>query len=352
MEKQIAECAGRIVGKLQIMGEMNVLRLSEHLGERSVIAYQALGWLAREGRRVVRLKGGDPFVFGRGGEEAEALRAAGVPFEVVPGVTAGVAVPACSGIPVTHRREAVRVTLLTAHESGDGDGTRVRWDLLAADPCATIVGYMGVTSLPRVVDRLISAGMDPATPAAIVSRGTLASQRTVVAPLRDLPREAAAAAIGPPAVFVIGPTVRRAAGLDWFGGRPLSGERVAIVAPAGSLGEALDLAGAEVVEVALPITPGCRVLLGAEPITAFVLRSEHEVDAIDEEVDRLPKDGRTRAVAWCLGDRAAARALARAWPVVETVPADAGDAGWVDALAVRARCRSAPRRGSGDSGGG
>jgi len=104
--------------------------------------------LAREGKRVVRLKGGDSYVFGRGGEEAEVLAAAGVPFEVVPGVTSGIAAPAWAGIPVTHRREAVRVTLLTAHECAKSGGPQVRWDLLAQDEASTIVGYMGVTALP------------------------------------------------------------------------------------------------------------------------------------------------------------------------------------------------------------
>src|SRR3972149_4906928 len=121
--------------------------------------------LAREGKRVVRLKGGDPYVFGRGGEEAEALAAAGVRFEVVPGVTSGIAVPAYAGVPPTHRHEAVRVTLLTAHESKKEDGTQVRWDLLAADPHSTLVGYMGVTSLPQGVERPISAGVESLPPA-------------------------------------------------------------------------------------------------------------------------------------------------------------------------------------------
>ena len=119
--------------------------------------------LAREGKRVVRLKGGDPYVFGRGGEEAEALHAEGIPFEVVPGVTSGIAAPAWLGVPVTHRREAVRLTLVTAHESKKDDGTQVRWDLMAADPHATIVGYMGVSALPSVVRQLIEGGMDPQT---------------------------------------------------------------------------------------------------------------------------------------------------------------------------------------------
>jgi len=127
--------------------------------------------LARAGKRVVRLKGGDPFIFGRGGEEAEVLAAEGIPFEVVPGVTSGVAAMAWVGVPVTHRREAVRLTLLTAHEATKSDGPQVRWDVLAKDPNATLIGYMGVSSLPQVVDNLIGGGMDPETPAVMVEQG-------------------------------------------------------------------------------------------------------------------------------------------------------------------------------------
>ena len=196
--------------------------------------------LGLEGKRVVRLKGGDPFVFGRGGEEAEALAAAGVAFEVVPAVTAGVAVPAYSGIPVTHRREVVRLTLLTAHESDKEGGPRIRWDIIAADPALTLVGYMGVTALPRVVEELLAAGMDPQMPAAMIARGTTSRQRVVTATVSGLPAAVEAARIKPPALFVIGPSVRHAARLDWFGSRPLFGERVVIAAPAGEVGEELE----------------------------------------------------------------------------------------------------------------
>ncbi len=153
--------------------------------------------LAREGKRVVRLKGGDPYVFGRGGEEAEVLAEEGIPFEVVPGVTSGVAALAWAGIPATHRRESVRLTLLTAHEAIKGDGPQVRWDLLAQDEHATLVGYMGVTALPTVVEHLIEAGMPPDTPAAMVQQGTTAAQRTVVSTLSRLTAAIEEAGLGP-----------------------------------------------------------------------------------------------------------------------------------------------------------
>ncbi|MBI5528638.1 MAG: uroporphyrinogen-III C-methyltransferase [Deltaproteobacteria bacterium] len=278
--------------------------------------------LAREGKRVARLKGGDPYVFGRGGEEAEALAAAGIPFEVVPGVTAGIAVPAYAGIPATHRREAVRLTLLTAHESKKEEGTQIRWDLLGADPHATLVGYMGVTSLPVVVERLIAAGMSPDTPAAVIERGTTSGQKTVTAPLSKLAAEVTRAGIDPPALFVIGPVVRHAAALEWFAKRPLSGRRVVIVAPAGDLGAGLESAGAELVEVPLPVTPAAKVVLGALPVTDCVLRGPGDADGLDDERDGPGWDS-AKVVVWCLGRPAVERARARGWRNIHEVKAEA-----------------------------
>ena len=135
--------------------------------------------LGRAGKRVVRLKGGDPFVFGRGGEEAEALAAAGVPFEVVPGVTAGVAAPAYAGIPVTHRDAASAVAFVTGHEDPDKPESALDWDALARFP-GTLVLYMGIKNLPLIAERLTAAGRDPQEPVAVVERGTHPGQRTLV----------------------------------------------------------------------------------------------------------------------------------------------------------------------------
>ena len=281
--------------------------------------------LAREGKRVVRLKGGDPYVFGRGGEEAEALAAAGVLFEVVPGVTSGIAVPAYAGVPPTHRQEAVRVTLLTAHESKKAEGPQVRWDLLAADPHATLVGYMGVTSLPHAVERLIAAGMNRLTPAAVVERGTTSAQRVIRSTLAELPAAVERASIEPPALFIIGTVVRHADTLDWFGKRPLSGERLVIASPGGDLGAELDMCGAEVVEVPLPVTPAARVVLGALPLTGCVLRSPEEADALDEERDGPGWDA-SKVVAWCLRPAAAERARFLGWRNVVHLPDETPDA--------------------------
>ena len=290
--------------------------------------------LGQEGRRAVRLKGGDPVVFGRGGEEAEALAAAGVPFEIVPGVTSGVAVPAWIGVPVTHRGEAVRLTLVTAHESIKREGPQVRWDLMAQDPHATIVGYMGVTALPNVVDELLRSGMSPKMPAAMVQHGSTAAQRSVVSTLADLPDAVAKADLGPPGLFVIGPSVEHAGRLDWVSQRPLGRERLVVPASATDVVEALEEAGAEVVAVPRPITPAARIVMRALPLTGCVMRSREDVEALDEERDSLEWRGGGAAV-WCLGAETTERAEARRWPGVQKVEAGSSASDLVERIRAR-----------------
>jgi uroporphyrin-III C-methyltransferase/precorrin-2 dehydrogenase/sirohydrochlorin ferrochelatase len=291
--------------------------------------------LAREGRRVVRLKGGDPFVFGRGSEEAEELVAAGVPFEVVPGVTSGVAALAWAGIPVTHRRESVRLDLLTAHEAIKSDGPQVRWDLLAADPHATLVGYMGVNALPAVVEQLLTAGMPPDTPAAMVEQGTTAAQRVVVATVERLPDAVRDAGLGPPALFVIGPTVRHAERLDWFGRLPLAGERLLLPAGAARFAASLEGCGADTVSMPLPVTPATRVVMRAMSITGCVVAGRADVDCLDEEWETA--DWGPNAVAWCVGDDACERAVAYGWREVRHLPEGTTDAELVEHIAAARR---------------
>lgn len=170
---------------------------------------------ARAGARVVRLKGGDPFVFGRGGEEAEALRAAGVEFEVVPGVSAGVAAPAYAGIPVTERGIAGAVAFVTGHEDPRKPGPARNWRALASFP-GTLVVYMGVKQLPHITAALIDGGRDAAQPAAIVERGALPEQRVVLATLATLAEAAARDGIRPPAITVFGPVAALRRRLAWF----------------------------------------------------------------------------------------------------------------------------------------
>ncbi len=288
--------------------------------------------LAREGKRVVRFKGGDPYMFGRGGEEAEALIADGIPFDVVPGVTAGIAAPAFAGIPVTHRGEAVQVTFLTAHECQKDGGTQVRWDLLAQDPNGTIVGYMGVTAIGGVVERLLAAGLSAGIPAAMVEHGGTAAQRAVISTLERLPDAVKDAGIRAPALFVIGKVVRHAARLNWILRRPLSGERLAVPASADALGAALEEAGAEVVAVPFPVTPAARVVLAARPLTGCIVRTAAEVETFDEECSGAGWD-----TGWCVGSAAADRARQRGWRRIEVLDEPAAD-GLVARIAERRRC--------------
>jgi uroporphyrinogen III methyltransferase/synthase len=188
--------------------------------------------LASEGKTVCRLKGGDPFVFGRGAEEAEALRTEGLPFEVVPGITAGIGAAAYAGIPVTQRGEAVRVTLVTAHEDPDKQNGQVDWRLIGADPHQTVAAYMPVSNLEAVTRELMAGGLDPRTPAALIERGTLPSQRTIASCLQDLAAKVAAAAVRPPALLLVGRTVALHEHLAWLPEGPLSGKRVIVTRPA------------------------------------------------------------------------------------------------------------------------
>jgi uroporphyrinogen III methyltransferase/synthase len=210
----------------------------------------------RAGKAVVRLKGGDPFVFGRGGEEAEALAAGGIAYEVVPGVTAGVAAPAYAGIPVTHRDEASAVAFVTGHEDPGKDASAIDWQALAAFP-GTLVLYMGVRRLAEIAARLIEAGRAADEPAAVVERGTMPGQRTLTAPLGEIADVAAGAK--PPAVILVGPVARLRAGLAWIERRPLHGRRVVVTRArpqASGLAATLRGLGAEVVEApAIRIVP-------------------------------------------------------------------------------------------------
>src|SRR5437899_1589705 len=181
---------------------------------------ELLADLARSGHSVVRLKGGDPFVFGRGGEEAQALKAAGIPFEVVPGVTAGIAAPAYAGVPVTHRDAASAVAFVTGHEDPAKAESALDWEALARFP-GTLVFYMGVKQLAEIARRLAEAGRPADEPAAVVERGTLPGQRTVVGTLADIAERVEREGIRPPAVTVVGPVARLGDELAWIEQRPL-----------------------------------------------------------------------------------------------------------------------------------
>jgi uroporphyrinogen III methyltransferase/synthase len=203
---------------------------------------------AREGLLVARLKGGDPYVFGRGGEETQELVKAGIPFEVVPGVSAGYAVPAYAGIPVTHRDLASSVSFVTAHEDPAKEVT-LDWSQIARTK-GTLVLFMGVTRLRETLQELIQRGRDAATPAAVIRWGTLPNQQVASGTLGDL--AARAEGFRPPAVIVVGDVVTLRDQLNWFERLPLFGKRIAVTRArdqAGILREALEALGAEVIEI-------------------------------------------------------------------------------------------------------
>ncbi len=205
----------------------------------------------RAGRRVVRLKGGDPFVFGRGGEEAEALIAAGVPFEVIPGVTSAIAAPAYAGIPVTHRALASSFAVITGHEDPSKDDVSIDWPKIA-NGADTLIFLMGIGRLGEIARRLIEHGRAASTPVAVIEWGTLPRQRTAAGTLDTIAAAVAAAGIGSPAVTVVGEVARLRDDLRWFDARPLFGKRVLVTRTrqqASGLSRLIAAQGAEPVEL-------------------------------------------------------------------------------------------------------
>jgi uroporphyrinogen III methyltransferase/synthase len=188
--------------------------------------------LALQGKRVVRLKGGDPFVFGRGGEEARHLAEHGIPYEVVPGIASGMAAPAFAGIPCTDREEASYVMFVTGHRAVGKASSSVPWDWVAGARNGTVIIYMGVSEIDRIVERLLEGGMPPDRPVAAVERGTFPTQRVITTTLSKLPEKVAESGIRPPTVFVIGEIVSLQKKLEWFQRRPLAGVRVMVTQPA------------------------------------------------------------------------------------------------------------------------
>ncbi len=213
---------------------------------------QLLVDLARQGKCVVRLKGGDPFLFGRGGEEGQAVAKAGIPLEIVPGVSSAIAAPAYAGIPVTHRGVASSLAIVTGHEDPAKAESSLDWDALSR--METLVVLMGVGNLPRIIERLLALGREATTPAALIEWGTLGRQRTAVGTLADIVERVEEAGLGPPAIIVVGDVVGLREGLNWFETRPLQGLRVLVTRTqqqASKLSRALRAQGAEPVECPL-----------------------------------------------------------------------------------------------------
>jgi uroporphyrinogen III methyltransferase / synthase len=257
---------GKVGGGEQVPQERTTALLVEH---------------ARAGREVVRLKGGDPFVFGRGGEEAQALRAAGCAFEVVPGVTAGAAAPAYAGIPVTQRGVASAVAFVTGHLAPGQDD--LDWPALAGFP-GTLVFYMGVRQLGAIGEQLVAHGREPGEPAAVVERGTLPDQRVLRATVATLGTLEARA----PAVTVVGPVAALADELAWLSAGPLAGRTVAVTrarAQASGLAARLRALGAEVVEApAIRVEPLAVTVPDLAGYDLLCLTSPNGVRRLFEEV--------------------------------------------------------------------
>ncbi|MFP6665326.1 MAG: uroporphyrinogen-III C-methyltransferase [Deltaproteobacteria bacterium] len=258
---------------------------------------------ARRGLCVVRLKGGDPMVFGRGAEEAEVLARAGIAWEVVPGVTSALAVPEMAGIPVTHRDWVSGVTVLTGHEAAGKENPRVRWELVASAG-NTIVLLMGLTQMQANLAALMAHGLDPATPAAAIRWGTTPRQETVLGTVADLAEKVATGGLRPPVTLVIGEVVRLRESIEWFEKRPLFGRRIVVTRPrhqAPRLAELLREQGAEVlvcpaIEIEAMDTAPLRAAL--EQLSSYdflVLTSANGVDRFFAVLDECGLDMRALA---------------------------------------------------------
>jgi len=297
---------------------------------------------ARAGKTVVRLKGGDPFVFGRGGEEAEAVAAAGVPFEVVPGVTSAVAAPAYAGIPVTHRTLASTVTFVTGHEDPTKGVEALEWPRLAT-ATGTLVFLMGVKNLPAIVRHLRREGKAATTPTAVIRWGTKPSQQTVIGTLETIVARAAEAQIEPPSIIVIGEVVRLREQMNWFETKPLFGRRVLVTRAqeqACELSQLLVEQGAEPVECpTIQIVPPAswaemdKAVAELRQYQWLVFTSVNGVKPFMERLHYRKLDGRALAGLriCCIGPRTA-EALAAYGLSADLVPAQYQAEGVIEAM--------------------
>ena len=256
--------------------------------------------LVRDGKLVVRLKGGDPLLFGRGGEEADALAEANLPFRIEPGLTAALAAAAAAGIPLTDRRLASSVALVTGHEDPAKPASTINYDALAG--VDSLVFYMGVKNAPQIVERLLAAGRDPSCPAAVVQSAARPDQRTIRTTLAQLPEAISRSNVRPPALLIISPTVALAERLDWRARLPLAGQVVLVTRTrrqASGLAAVLGFHGAEVIETpTIEINPSADERFAAalaEPgaFDWLVLTSPNGVDAVAAELARQGRDARS-----------------------------------------------------------
>lgn len=313
--------------------------------------------LAREGRTVVRLKGGDPYVFGRGGEEASALAAAGVPFEVVPGISSVVGALAYAGIPLTDRRYGASFAVASGHKDPSRVAAETRWEELGRS-ADTLVILMGMRNLESLVERILAGGRSPDTPAAVVTQGTLPTQRVVEAPLGEIAARAREAGLGAPAVVVIGDVVRLRDELAWFERRPLFGKRVLVTRTEEQAGEmlaALREAGATPVLAPMlrlaPPESWAEVDAALDRIESYDVLLVTSANAVRRLAERAADRGRPlskfagRVV--CVGPQSAEATVRQGLPV-HAIPAESFDAeGLLEALSREQGPADGPLRAAG-----
>lgn len=315
-------------------------------GETDTTSQEEIGRLLVEkalaGKVVARLKGGDPFIFGRGGEEGLELFQAGIPFEVVPGVTSAVAVPAYAGIPLTHRDFSSTVAFLTGHEDISKDKSRIAWEHVATG-VGTLVFLMGIGNLPHIVEKLVRHGRPVDTPAAVIQWGTKPEQQTVAGTLETIVALVEARGLGPPAILVVGEVVRLRERLAWFERRPLFGKRILVTRAreqAGGFAELLEAQGAEVLEFPLiafapPGTwrPLDQAVGQLETYRWVIFTSANGVDAFFLRLRALRQDSRRLGSARiCAIGPATAEALERHSIVPDVVPTEFRAEGIIEAF--------------------
>ena len=297
----------------------------------------------KAGRRVVRLKGGDPFVFGRGGEEALALAAASVPFEVIPGVTSAIAAPAYAGVPVTHRGLASSFAVVTGHEDDEKEEASVDWGRLAT-AVDTLVVLMGGAALPQVAAALIKGGRAPDTPAMSIEWGTTTAQRSAAAPLSEIANAVREAGLGTPLLTVIGQVAALHEHIDWFERRPLFGKRVLVTRTrqqASALSERLRREGAVPVELpTLEIVPiaseedleAMSQRLEAREYSWCLLTSANAVEFVMSHFERRGRDGRLFNCSLAALGSATAASLRRHGLRPDLIASEFTSAGLMDAM--------------------
>ncbi len=257
---------------------------------------------ANEGKTVARLKGGDPFVFGRGGEEAEELLEDGIDFEIVPGITSAIAVPAYAGIPVTHRTATSSFKIITGHEDPTKDESQIDWDIIGKDQ-STLIFLMGVSNLGKIVKKLIEKGKDEKTPIALIQWGTRPEQKVATGTLETIEENVKKAGISSPAIIIVGEVVKLREKLNWFEKKPFFGKRIVVTRAreqASALSSKIESLGGEAFEFpAIKITettdkkPLDQAILNADSYQWIIFTSVNGVKYFFKRMQELNKDIRT-----------------------------------------------------------